>query len=524
MSDRAARSRETGLIRAAATVGGFTMLSRLTGFARDILIAAFLGAGPIGDAFFVAFKLPNFFRRLFAEGAFNAAFVPLFSGRLETEGREAARRFAEDTLSVLLTVLFLFVSAMQIAMPVVMYALAPGFSDDPETFDLAVELTRITFPYLIFISLVSLLAGMLNSDGRFAAAAATPILLNICLIGALLGLTGLVPTAGHALAIGVFAAGVLQFVWLMAALGRAGLVPSLPRPRLTPGVKRVMKIMAPAALGAGVVQVNLVIDIVLASTLPEGSISFLFYADRINQLPIGVVGVAVGTALLPLLSRQAAAGDDGAARHSLNRAVELGLILSFPAAAACLAMPDVLIGALFERGAFTAEDTAATAWALSAYAAGLPAYVMVKVLAPGFFARQDTKTPVIIASVAVVVNVVLNLILMGPMLHAGLALATAISAWLNTALLAIWLHRRGWMKTDRRLALAIPKALLASVVMAAALVFGAIVLDQRLPGGELWRASGLAMLVLGGIAVYGLLAWITRLANPADLKGLVRGR
>ncbi len=500
------------------------MISRLTGFTRDILIAAILGAGPIGDAFFVAFKLPNFFRRLFAEGAFNAAFVPLFSGRLQTEGRQRALLFAEDTLSVLLTVLLLFTAVVQIAMPVVMLGLAPGFVDDPATFDLAVELTRITFPYLMFISLVSLLAGILNSTGRFAAAAATPILLNLCLIAALLGLVDHVPTAGHALAIGVFVAGVVQFLWLMLALRREGLSLNLPRPRLTPGVRRVLALMGPAALGAGVVQINLVIDIVLASTLPDGSISFLFYADRINQLPIGVVGVAVGTALLPLLSRQAAAGDDEAARHSLNRAIELGLLMAFPAAAACLAMPDVLVGTLFERGAFTSADTASTAWALSAYAVGLPAYVMIKVLGPAFFARQDTATPVKIAIAAVALNIVLNLILMGPMLHAGLALATAISAWLNAGLMLWILMRRGHMKFDRRLALAVPKSLLVSAIMAAALILGAIALDQRMPGGELGRAAGLAILVSGGIAIYGGLAWLFRLARPADIRALARGR
>ena len=512
------------LIRAAATVGGFTMISRITGFARDILIAAIVGAGPVGDAFFVAFKLPNFFRRLFAEGAFNAAFVPVFSGRLQREGRAAAKAFAEDTAAVLLTVLFLLVSVLQMAMPVVMIGLAPGFTDDPATFDLAVELTRITFPYLLFISMVSLFQGVLNSVDRFAAAASTPILLNICLIASLLFLVDRVPTAGHALAVGVFAAGAVQFLWLLWALDRAGLALRLPRPRLTPGVKRVIALMAPAALGAGVVQVNLVIDVILASTLPEGSISFLFYADRISQLPIGVVGVAVGTALLPLLSRQAAAGEDDAARRSLNRAVELGLLLSVPAAVACLVIPSVLVGTLFERGAFTPADTASTAWALSAYACGLPAYVMVKVLGPAFFAREDTATPVKVAVAAVAVNVVLNLILMGPMLHAGLALATAISSWLNTILLATILWRRGWLQVDRRLAWALPKLALASLAMGAGLLFGAIALDAHLPGGEFWRALSLAILVLGALVVYFGLGWIIRLARPSDLKSLARGR
>lgn len=513
-----------GLLRAAMTVGGFTLISRLTGFTRDILIAALLGAGPVADAFFVAFKLPNFFRRLFAEGAFNAAFVPRFSTHLKQEGRDAAHGFAEDTLAVLLAVLLLFVALAQIAMPVLMLGLAPGFRDDPETFDLAVELTRITFPYLLFISLVSLMAGVLNGIGRFAAAAATPILLNLCLIAALLLLVGEVPTAGHALAIGVFVAGVVQFVWLLFALRRAGLPLYLPRPRLTPAVKRVLMIMGPAALGAGVVQVNLVVDIILASFLQEGAISYLFYADRISQLPIGVVGVAVGTALLPLLSRQAAAGEDEAARQSLNRALELGLLLSLPAMAACLAIPGELVAGLFERGAFTAADTDATAMTLAAYAVGLPAYVMVKVLGPAFFARSDTMTPLKVAIVAVMVNLALNLALMGPLQQVGLALATAISSWLNAGL-SIWLlHRRGWLKADARLRSATLKAVLASAIMAGVLIAAALALTPLAGQGELMRATGLGILVVMGLLTYAILAQITGLTRLRDLRALMRGR
>ena len=512
-----------GLLRAAMTVGGFTLISRLTGFTRDILIAALLGAGPVADAFFVAFKLPNFFRRLFAEGAFNAAFVPRFSAHLKQDGRDSAHGFAEDTLAVLLSVLVLFVALAQAAMPVLMLGLAPGFRDDPATFDLAVELTRITFPYLLFISLVSLMAGVLNGVGRFAAAA-TPILLNLCLIGALLGLVGLVPTAGHALAIGVFIAGVVQFAWLLVALRRAGLPLHLPRPRLTPAVKRVLVIMGPAALGAGVVQVNLVIDIILASFLQEGAISYLFYADRISQLPIGVVGVAVGTALLPLLSRQAAAGEDDDARQSLNRAMELGLLLSLPAMAACLAIPGELVAGLFQRGAFTPADTDATAMTLAAYAVGLPAYVMVKVLGPAFFARSDTMTPLKVAIVAVMVNLALNLALMGPLQQVGLALATAISSWLNAGLSAWLLHRRGWLRTDTRLRRATAKALLASAIMAGVLVAAALALQPLAGQGEMLRAIGLAVLVLLGLLTYAVLAQITGLARLRDLRALMRGR
>ena len=285
------------LLPAIATVGGYTMLSRVLGFVRDILIAAFLGAGMVADAFFVAFKLPNFFRRLFAEGAFNAGFVPIFSEIIERDGHQSARQFAQSALSVLVVALVLLVGLFQALMPWLMYGLAPGFAAWPEKFDLTVQLTQITFPYLLFISVVSLMGGVLNSLARFAAVAATPVLLNLCLIGALLVLTRYTATPGHALAWGVAAAGMIQFVWLVGALRRAGVMLRFPRPRLTPQVRRLLRLMAPAAIGAGVVQINLVVDIVLASLLPSGSVSYLFYADRLNQLPLGVVGVAVGTAL-----------------------------------------------------------------------------------------------------------------------------------------------------------------------------------------------------------------------------------
>ena len=382
------------LARWAATVGGYTMGSRVLGFLRDILIASVLGAGPVADAFFVAFKLPNFLRRLFAEGAFNAAFVPLFAGVLERDGRAAAKSFAEDVLTVLLWTLLVLVIAAQIVMPWLMHALAPGFADEPGKLDLTVQLTRLTFPYILLISLVSLLGGVLNSLYRFAAVAATPILLNLCLIGALLGLSRWTETPGHALAIGVTVGGIVQFVWLIVAASRAGMSLRLRWPRLTPGVKRLLILAAPAALGAGVAQINLVVDIIIASLLPPGSVSFLYYADRVNQLPLGVVGVAVGTALLPLLSRQLRAGEVEEAVGSLNRAIEMALLLAVPAAVALIVIAGPVIAVLFERGAFGVDESSATAGALIAYAAGLPAFVLIKVLAPGYFARQDTRTPV----------------------------------------------------------------------------------------------------------------------------------
>ena len=500
------------------------MISRVLGFVRDILIASFLGASMVADVFFVAFKLPNFFRRLFAEGAFNAGFVPLFSRLHQTEGERTARAFAEQTLSLLLLTLFALVTLFQIFMPFVMMVLAPGFQGDEVKFDLAVDLTRLTFPYLMFISLVSLAGGILNSLGRFAAVAATPILLNICLISSLLVFARHLPTPGHALAWGVAVAGAVQFVWLLLALRREGWLLRLRWPRLSPRVVELLKLMAPAAVGAGIVQINLVIDIVLASLLPEGSISYLFYADRLNQLPIGVVGVAVGTALLPMLSRHIADGDERGAAIALNRATEFSLLLALPAAMALVVIAQPLISVLFERGAFDAEASRATSYALMAYAIGLPAYVLVKVLTPGFFARLDTKTPVRIALLALAVNLVLNIALMIPFKHAGLAMATAISAWVNVWLLYSTLRRRGHFPVDARLARRLRKMVISATIMAGALYFGHQQLAGWLAADQMMKTAALVLLVGGGMVVYGLAAQISGAAQLGELKSQLRAR
>lgn len=512
------------LVRAFATVGGYTMLSRVLGFVRDILIAAMLGAGPVADAFFVAFKLPNFFRRLFAEGAFNAGFVPLFSGLLEQEGETSARAFAEQALAVLLATLLVFVTVMQMAMPWLMLVLAPGFADEPAKFDLAVVFTRLTFPYLMFVSLVSLLGGVLNSLQRFAAVAATPVLLNVCLIIAITLVAPHMPTPGHALAWGVAAAGAVQFVWLVLACRRAGITLRLRWPRLTPKVKELMLLMLPAAVGAGVVQINLVVDVILASLLPEGSVSYLFYADRLNQLPIGVIGVALGTALLPLMSRQVAANDQAGAVRSLNRSIELMLLLSLPAAVALVTVSHEVITTLFERGHFGSYESTATAYALVAYAVGLPAYVLIKVLGPAYFARRDTRTPVVIGVGAMLVNIVLNLILMQFLAHAGLALATALSAWLNVALLARGLKQRGYFQPDAQLIQRAGRTVIATAIMAAVLYGGAMLLAPAFAGGETSRIPALALLVVAGIVSYAVLAVLLGAVRLADLNQLLRRR
>lgn len=512
------------LLRSIATVGGMTLISRVLGFARDVLVAAALGAGPVADAFFVAFKFPNLFRRLFAEGAFSLAFVPLYAGKAEVEGEAAARSFAEQTLAILLWSLLGLVVAVELAMPWILAAFVPGFLDQPGKFDLTVELTRITFPYILFISLVSLLGGVLNSLHKFAAAAFTPALLNLCLIAAVVGLTPLLPTAGHALAWGVAGAGVVQFVWLFVAAGRAGVWLRLRRPALTPEVRTLMKRMVPVAVGAGIYQLNLVADMVLASLLPSGSISYLFYADRVNQLPLGVVGVAVGTALLPLLSRQLRAGRTEEALYNQNRAIEFAFLLTLPAAVALAVAADPIVRVLFQRGAFGPDQAAATAGALAAFALGLPAYVLVKALSPGFYAREDTKTPVKVAALCMALNVAFNLVLMWPFKHVGIAIGTVLSAWINAAALAYLLRKRGHLVLDERLRGRLPRTLAASLGMGLALWGAMIALAPWLAAGEAKRAVALAALVAVGMAVFAVLAHVTGAARLADLKTLARSR
>jgi putative peptidoglycan lipid II flippase len=511
------------LLRAITTVGGFTMISRVLGFLRDILIASFLGAGTTADAFFVAFRFPNLFRRLFAEGAFAAAFVPIFSGLLETDGREAARKFATQALSVLALVLLVFVLAMEIVMPWAMFVLAPGFDAVPGKMELATDLSRIAFPYLFFISLVSLLSGVLNSLGRFAAAAASPVLLNLTLIAALLGFTHWAETPGHALSWGVAAGGILQFVWLLVHCQRQGMPMRFARPRLGEKVRLLGRRILPVVFGASLYQINLLIGTILASLISEGAVSYLYYADRVTQLPLGVVGVAVGTALLPMLSRQIKAENPEGAAHSQNRGLEFALLLTFPAAVALMVIATPVVSVLFQRGAFTAADTAATSAALAAFASGLPAYVLVKVLAPGFFAREDTATPVRIAAAAMVTNVVLNLVLMQYFAHVGIALGASLSGWLNACLLALMLHRRGFLQMDLRLRSRLPRILLASAIMGGTLALARWGLQDMIDGVEWERIAALVLLVGAGLAVFALSAQVLGAASLKDLRGLLSG-
>lgn len=512
------------LLRSIATIGGLTAVSRVFGFVRDTLLAAFLGTGPVADAFFVALRLPNLFRSLFAEGAFSAAFVPIFVDTVQKDGRQAAVAFAENTMAVLTTALLLFVLVFELVMPWAMIFLAPGFQGTP-AFDLVVDFSRITFPYLLFISLVALQGGVLNAFGYFAAPAATPILLNLCLITAVLGPGPLAPTLGHGLAWGVLVAGIVQFLWLIGSCGRAGIWLHLPRPRLTPRVRTLLRRAVPVAIGAGIYQVNIVTGTVLASLLPTGSVSYLFYADRLNQLPYGIIGAAVSTALLPLLSRQVRSGDGSEALASQNRALEFVFFLNLPAATGLIMLAEPLIGVLFGRGAFDQTAVTQTAAALAGYAVGLPAFMLIKALTPGYYAREDTRTPVKIAAVSVVLNIALGALLMIPFKHVGIALATSIASWLNAGLLAVILYRRGFLVPDGRLRRRLPRMVLATALMAAALFFAHGDLARAwLAGPFVQQVVALASLIAIGLATFGLAALVLGAAGLQDLRTLLSRR
>ena len=511
------------LVKSTLTIGSFTFISRITGFVRDVIMANMIGASWLSDAFFVAFKLPNFFRRLFAEGAFNAAFIPSFSAILTEQGREAAIKFAGEVLSVLLLVLLALNAIFIIFMPWIMPLFAPGFTDTPEKFNLTVTLSQITFPYILFISLVSLLGGVLNSMGKFAAPAASPILLNLCMIGGMLWLTNISETPAHALAYSVFIAGIVQFAWLVYICVRLDMMPAIHSPRMTKQVKTMLLLMAPAALGSGVQQLNLLIDVIIASHIP-GAVSYLYYADRITELPIGMIGVAVGTALLPMLSKQIKSGNLEQARTTMNRALELVLLFGLPCTAALCVIAEPIIRVLYQHGAFTAVDMLATKNALIAFTVGLPAFLAVKIFAPGFFANHDTKTPFKIAMLCVAVNLFFNLVLVFVfhMAHVGMALATSIAGWVNVAVMVFILRKRGIFVADDLLTARLLKMLIASVIMAIALMLLQGYFTSMYDQGISMKILALGSVIAIGMGVYGLAILALKAYDASMITKLVR--
>jgi putative peptidoglycan lipid II flippase len=496
------------MIERILTVGGFTLLSRATGFVRDIVLAAVLGAGPAADAFFVALRLPNHFRAIFAEGAFNAAFVPAYARIREQGGAARAGLFADRIFTLLLVSQIVLLAVALVFTPQVIDVLAPGFSNDPQRYALAVALTRITFPYLLLITLVTLYGGILNALQRFAAAAAAPIFLNLSIVIALL-LAAFFPTAGHAAAWGVLISGFLQAVLVGGDAWRAGALASLRWPELDADVRKFFRALGPATLGSAGVQLALFADTIIASFLPAGAISALYYADRINQLPIGVIGIAAGTVVLPEMARRIASGDETGAAAAQNRAVEFALLLSIPCLAAFFTIPELIMRALFMRGAFTAADAVAAGRTLAAYGFGLLPFVLIRSTVATFFARGDTATPVKAALIAAAVNIAFKILLMGPLAQVGLALATSIGAWINLGLVLWFAHRAGHTRIDARLRASAIKLGGAGLVMAAALWLCQAPLAQAFAG--LTRGRDLAMLlVLGTIAggIYGAIVLV----------------
>jgi putative peptidoglycan lipid II flippase len=511
------------LLKATGTIGGLTMVSRILGFAREMIASRVLGAGMAADAFALAFLIPNLFRRLFGEGAFSSGFVPLFSQRLNGEGgMEEARRFAEEVLAVFLPILMLVTLLFMVAMPAFVWVIASGWRGDAEKFDLAVQLARITFPYLVFISLVSLLSGVLNSLTRFTAAAFAPALLNVALIGALLLRHEGGPDTARAMAVGVIVGGILQFGLCWASVRRAGLHLRLTPPRMTPRVKELLILILPATLGGGIYYISQFFYAYFATSLPEGSLVYLGFADRLNQLPLAIIGSALGTAILPSISRFVGGGDSQGAARVQSQAVELSMLLTIPAAIALAVAAGPIVAALFQGGRFTAEDAATTALVLSIIVAGLPAYVLIKVLTPGFYARKDMKTPVVIAVVMLAVGVILNFILIPIMGIAALAFTTAASAWLNAMTLYIILARRGHFHVEGWLAWRLVKQLAAGIAMAAALWATRDALSHLFDASAGERIVGVGALVAVGGIVYFAVAWTIGAMNRDDVLVLLR--
>jgi putative peptidoglycan lipid II flippase len=488
-----------------------------------MLMARILGAGVYTDAFYVAFRLPNTFRRLFGEGAFSAGFVPLYSQRLQSGGEAEAKRFSEEVLAVFLPTLILFTVLFIALMKPFIWAIT-GWHGEQLTF--GTLLTRITFPYLLLISLVSLFSGILNSISRFTAAAFAPALLNLAMLCALITVHVGGETTATALAAAVTIGGVLQLALLIGACKRAGIVLKVRKPELTPGVRQFIRVVIPATLGAGVYQVSVFIDTFFLTRIGTGAVSWFNYADRLNQLPLGVIGAAIGTAILPQVSRHVDIGEADKAARVQGQAAELAMLLCLPAALALAATALPLVRAIFEAGRFTERDAEFTALTLSIMALGLPAYVLVKVLTPGFYARRDTATPVKIALIVLVINVILNFVLIWIFDFGigGLAAAVAISSWLNCTILYVILHRRGHFRVERWLASRIARQLIAGAAMVVALYGIRAGLHGWFVGSLGHRLAGVIAVVGGGMLVYFPLVWILGGTDREAVKSLLKRR
>lgn len=510
------------LFRSTLVTGGMTVLSRISGFIRDMILARLIGTTPLADAFFVAFRIPNFLRRIFGEGAFSQAFIPVFAGYRADGDPAEARRFLDHVSGALSLILIGITALGVLTAPLLVLMLAPGFLAMPEKYHLTVVMLRITFPYLVFISLVAMGGGVLNSLGYFAVPAFTPVLLNVTLIAAALWIAPHLQEPVLALAWGVLLGGVVQLGFQLPFLKRLHL---LPRPRLGfahSGVKRILALMVPALFGASVAQINLVVDTVLASFLKSGSVSWLYYSNRLLEFPLGVFGIALGTVILPALSEKHVRASGADFSHTIDWALRWVFAVTLPAAVGLAVLGGPLLDTLFQYGAFTAFDVEMSRRALIAFAAGLPAFVLIKILAPGYYARQDTKTPVRIGVIALLANVGLNLVLIWPLAHAGLALATSLSGMLNAWLLFRGLRRNGSYQPRPGWRAFILKTGGASALMGAALLVGAGPLSRWVAFSAHQRAAWLALWVMTGMLVYATFLAAARVhlrLNPAEEEG-----
>jgi putative peptidoglycan lipid II flippase len=514
------------LFRNAAVQAGFTGFSRVLGFARDVILAAQLGAGPVADAFYTALQFPNLFRRIFGEGAFAQAFVPSYARTLEGEGAEAAARIASDTLAVLAVATAALTIAAQIGMPWIMLVVHYGYRDDPVHFPLAIVMTQITMPYLACMAIAALLSGVLNTAGRFALSAAAPTLLNACLLVAAL-LYRDAREVAMACAVGVTVAGVLQAALLWWGVRRQGIRIAIRPPRLTKQVRTVIALAVPGSIAASIVQINILISQSLAS-LEVGAKSWLNFADRLYQLPLGLVGVAVGVAIVPRLSRALEAGDQEGGRRLTDEALVLATAFTLPAAAGLLVMPGFLADGLFVRGVFTSEDAAMTAAALFHFGWGVPAFVLVKIFAPAYFARRDTLRPMLFGLASVAANIAVGVSLFlwlrdrGMPGFPGLAIGTSAAAWLNVALLAGVLVRRGDWRLGADAASRLVRVGAATLVMAA--VVGAMTFSRGALQDALFglKEVALAATILAGGVAYAVAAFALRAVTPADVRAALK--
>jgi putative peptidoglycan lipid II flippase len=490
------------LLKATGTIGGLTMVSRVLGFARDMIGSRVLGASNANDAFNLAFLLPNIFRRLFAEGAFSSGFVPLFSHRLASGGHEDAEAFSNEILAVFMPALLVVTVVFEIFMPAVVGVVAAGYSDVPGKIELATQLTRWTFPYLLFISLVALLSGVLNSLTRFAVAAFAPALLNIALIIALLVAPPDNVETVRYMAVAVLAGGIAQFALCWVAVRRAGVKLHFGRPRMTPAVKELIVLILPATAAAGVYQISQLFYGYFSTLLGEGALTMLSYADRLNQLPLSIIGTALGVAILPTISQAIAKGEDAAAADVQARAFDLSMLLTLPATLALAVAAVPIIGALFQGGEYTVEAARTTGNILAILVTGLPAYVLVKVLTPAFYARKNVKTPVVIAVTVLLLSIPANFLLIPRIGIYSLATVTSVGAWINFGLLFGILYAHGHFRMPVWLVSRIARQMIAALVMAAALFGIRSLLARWFFGGVIERAVGLGALVGGGALVY----------------------